>query len=243
MIECDPTVSVDVLNVALPLLRTPVLNVEVPSLNVTDPVGVPVVDDFTVAVKVTGFPCFEGFSEEVTVSDVAALFTICISTAEVLPVKLASPPYTTVIECDPTASVDVLNVALPLLRIPVPMVVVPSLNVTDPVGVPVVDEFTVAVKITEFPRFEGFSEEVTLLDVAALFTVCVSIAEVLPLKFASPPYAAVIGCDPTASVDVVNAALPLLSVPVPSTVAPSLNVTVPVGVPPAPVIVAVNVTD
>ena len=45
-----------------------------------------------------------------------------------------------------------------------------------------------------------------------------------------PPYTAVIEWFPTASVDVVNVALPLLSVRVANTVAPSLNVTVPVGV-------------
>src|ERR1700693_874840 len=194
VIECDPTARVDVVNAALPLLSVPVPSTVVPSLNVTDPVGVPVVNDFTVAVKVTGFPCLEGFSEEVTVLDVAAFVTVSVSTAEVLPVKFASPPYTAVIECDPTASVDVVNAALPLLSVPVPSTVVPSLTVTDPVGVPVVNDFTVAVKVTGFPCLEGFSEEVTVLDVAAFVTVSVSTAEVLPVKFASPPYTAVIEC-------------------------------------------------
>ena len=62
-------------------------------------------------------------------------------------------------------------------------------------------------------------------------------------KFESPPYCAVIECDPAASVEVANVATPTLSVPVPSVVAPSRNVTVPPGVPPVPVTVAVNVTD
>ncbi len=49
---------------------------------------------------------------------------------------------------------------------------------------------------------------------------------------------------PTARLEVAKVATPLaLSVPVPSVVAPSLKVTVPVGVPPAPVTVAVKVTD
>jgi capsular polysaccharide biosynthesis protein len=61
--------------------------------------------------------------------------------------------------------------------------------------------------------------------------------------FASPPYAAVIMCEPTANAAVVNVATPEpLSVPVPRVVPPSLNVTVPVGVPEVPVTVALNVT-
>jgi hypothetical protein len=51
-----------------------------------------------------------------------------------------------VIECDPTASVEVAYVALPPLSVPVPSVVVPSLNVTVPVAV---EGVTVAVKVTE----------------------------------------------------------------------------------------------
>lgn len=52
------------------------------------------------------------------------------------------------------------------------------------------------------------------------------------LKRASPPYAAVIECVPTASVAVVKEACPrLLRVPVPRVVTPSKKVTVPVGVP------------
>jgi hypothetical protein len=53
-----------------------------------------------------------------------------------------------VIECDPTASVEVPNVALPLLIVPVPSVVLPSLNVTVPVAA---EGVTVAVKVTEAP--------------------------------------------------------------------------------------------
>ena len=38
------------------------------------------------------------------------------------------------IEWDPSASVEVLKVAIPLLRVPVPNVVLPSLKVTVPVA-------------------------------------------------------------------------------------------------------------
>jgi hypothetical protein len=49
-------------------------------------------------------------------------------------------------ECVPTLSVEVVNVACPdPLSVPLPSVVAPSLNVTVPVGF---DPVTVAVKVT-----------------------------------------------------------------------------------------------
>src|ERR1700680_876630 len=65
----------------------------------------------------------------------------------------------------PLASVDVLKVALPAERAPVPMIVVPSLNVTVPVGVPEV-ALTVAVKVTGWPKVDGFNEEARVVVVA-----------------------------------------------------------------------------
>jgi hypothetical protein len=75
-----------------------------------------------------------------------------------------------VIECVPTASVDVVKVATwnppTVLKVPVPRAVVPSLKVTVPVGgfVPVVT--TVAVKVTATPCFAGFELEVRVVVVA-----------------------------------------------------------------------------
>jgi hypothetical protein len=89
-------------------------------------------------------------------------------------------------ECVPSDSPEVLNVALPLLSVLVPSVVEPFLKVTVPVGVPPLD-VTVAVKVTDWPDFDGFREEVTEVEVVALFTVCVSTDEVLPLKSVLPP--------------------------------------------------------
>ena len=68
----------------------------------------------------------------------------------------------------------------------------------------------------------------------------------LPVKFVSPPYTAVMECGPGAREEAANVATPALSAPVPSVVAPSLNVTVPVAVPlpgDTAATVAVNVTD
>jgi hypothetical protein len=59
---------------------------------VTVPVGVPVADDVTVAVKVTATPRFDELFDETTEVELAALFTVCIRTGEVLLAKLASPP-------------------------------------------------------------------------------------------------------------------------------------------------------
>ena len=52
------------------------------------------------------------------------------------------------IECDPAIRVDVLKVAFPLLTVPVPRVVLPSLKVTVPVAA---DGETVAVNVTDEP--------------------------------------------------------------------------------------------
>ena len=65
-------------------------------------------------------------------------------------------------------------------------------------------------------------------------TVCVSIL-LLPRKFGSPPWLAVMIWLPTVSVDVMNVACPLLSSEaVPRVFAPSVKATVPAGVPPLP---------
>jgi hypothetical protein len=51
----------------------------------------------------------------------------------------------------------------------------------------VVDNVTVAVKVTAVPEIDGLFDEATEVELAALFTVCVRTGEVLPAKFASPP--------------------------------------------------------
>lgn len=61
---------------------------------------------------------------------------------------------------------------------PVPRVVLPSLNVTVPAAA---DGVTVAVKVTEAPNVEGFADEATVVVVFALLTVWVSVDEVLLL--------------------------------------------------------------
>ena len=156
--ECEPTASVEVENVAWPALSVPVPSVVVPSRNVTEPVGVPTA--VTVAVKVTACPAVEGFSEEATAVVVGWPITVCVSAVEVLPANVVSPEYLAVIECVPAVSVEVVSVAWPALSGLVPIALGPSKNVTLPVGVPE-RLFTAAVKVTDCPAFEGFKDEVT----------------------------------------------------------------------------------
>lgn len=62
------------------------------------------------------------------------------------------------------------KVALPPLSVPVPSVVVPSLNVTVPVGVAAVKE-TADVKVTAVRNVEGFRDETTAVELLALGTM------------------------------------------------------------------------
>ena len=69
------------------------------------------------------------------------------------------------IEWLPPVNAEVAYVAVPpLFSVPVPSVVVPSMKVTVPPGVPAL-EVTVAVKVTEAPKVDGFSEEATEVEV------------------------------------------------------------------------------
>jgi hypothetical protein len=108
------------------------------------------VDGETVAVKVTTRPLFDGLSLDVNVTVVLALFTLCESAEEVLLAWVASPLYCAVMECAPTARVDVENVATPLASsAEVPSVEAPSMNVTVPVAPE--DGLTVAENVTCCP--------------------------------------------------------------------------------------------
>ncbi len=106
---------------------------------------------FTVAVNVTLCPTVEGLGLEVKPVLVLARFTFCVEATEVLPLKFVLPPYTAVMECDATDKPEVVRVAWPLaFSVPVPKVLVPSLKVTEPVGVPAPGGTaeTVAVNVT-----------------------------------------------------------------------------------------------
>src|SRR2546426_6574769 len=117
---------------------------------------------------------------------------------------------------------------------------VPSLTVTVPVGVPLPGAVaaTVNVKLTVWPPTDGLGAwPVIAVVVAAAFTVWDTPADVLPAKFASPPYVAVSVLLPEEVG--VRVQIPAATVPL-QVAAPSLTVTLPVGVPPLEV--AVNAT-
>jgi hypothetical protein len=114
----------------------------------------------------------------------------------------------------PVGKFVVLSVATPLFSQRLPSVVEPDLNVTSPVG-EVVRHFTVAVNVTFCPLVEGLGLEVSVVMLAARFTVWFIDGEVLARKFESPRYFAVTLHVPTGTVDVLIVATPALSVPVP----------------------------
>jgi hypothetical protein len=88
----------------------------------------------------------------------------------VLPLKLASPLYLAVIEWAPTDRLAVLAVHVKGAaagNVQLPIVAVPSRNVTVPVGVPVPGGVTVAVKVTDWPKTDGLADDVSVVAVVA----------------------------------------------------------------------------
>jgi hypothetical protein len=100
--------------------------------------------------------------------------------------KSALPLYVALIVSVPAASVEVVMPAVPPLSDFDPRLFVPDLKVTEPVGVPDVEDITVAVKVTAVPPADGFTDEVNAVLVAALVTVWDIAGDVLVVSFASP---------------------------------------------------------
>ena len=90
--------------------------------------------------------------------------------------------------CVPTASELVIRVAVPwpLTTCATPRTDAPSMNWTEPVGVAALIAApemlaTFAVNVTDCPKIDGFTEEVTVVEVGAGLTVWFRVPE-LPLK-------------------------------------------------------------
>ncbi len=96
--------------------------------------------------------------------------TTSLNAVLVKELKLVSPLYAAVRECDPAARVEMASVAMPALRFDVPIVVVPSEKTTDPLGVPA-EDVTVAVRVTAFWIKTGFGDAASATTGAALLTV------------------------------------------------------------------------
>src|SRR5437899_2081548 len=164
--ECDPTLSEDVAQLARPWLRERLLQLVMavpPSWKVTFPAGVPAPGllAVTVAVKVTDCPNTDGSTEE-RAAVVVPHFAVCVSWEVSLPLTVARPPYDAPWVEERTG-------------------LGPSLKVTVPVGVPapLVFAFTVAVKVTGCPDTDGLIEETTPVVVPGSVVVVVGTAVVV----------------------------------------------------------------
>lgn len=82
----------------------------------------------------------------------------------------------------PAGSEDVVVVATPPVSVDVPKTVAPFVKVT----VPVTAVGSVAVKVTDWPGVEGFTDEIKVTVGVALLTICV-VDPVAGLLFESPP--------------------------------------------------------
>jgi hypothetical protein len=138
-------------------------------------------------VKVTDCPNTEGLVEDVNAVVVLALVTTWFTAVLELVAKLRSPLYSAVMLFEATASDAMDKVAVPDVRVPVPMMVEPFLNVTVPPAVPAPGETaaTVAVKVTDSPNTEGVVEANAVV-VLALFTTWLTAVLVLVTKLESP---------------------------------------------------------
>jgi len=158
---------------------TVALQLWIPSLTVTVPVGVPLPGAVAVTAKVksTAWPTVDGFGVcPVIAVVVAAGFTVWPTPVEVLPAKVPSPAYVAMRVFAPA----VVNVRLQLPAATVPLQPsVPSLTVTVPVGVPLLD-VTLKLTVVAWPTVEGSGATlVIVVAVAAWFTVCPTPVEVL----------------------------------------------------------------
>ena len=92
--------------------------------------------------------------------------------------------------CAPNARLEVLNVACApeaaALSVAVPRVVLPSRNVTVPVGVPSLAPVTAAVNVTDWPGAARFVDADTEVVVLTGCTVSLNVADELPMNVPLP---------------------------------------------------------
>ena len=190
----------------------------------------------TYAVNVTYCSNVDGLLFEVTDTVGVALFTTCVNTADVSLIKLESPEYAAVRECEPALNVESTSIALPLpFNVPIPIESVPSKNLMVPEGVPLPGGFavTVAQIVSTCSNAEGLSLELSTVVVESCNTVCMNVADVLVKKFELPLYTATIECGLAGTERVATPLLPtpLTRATVVSVLPSMLKVTLPVGVP------------
>jgi hypothetical protein len=116
-------------------------------------------------------------------TDVATLFTVTLTAADVVFAPDESRAIA-VSECAAFVAVFVSHeIVYGAVVTSAPTLTPSTWNCTVPVAAPGV---TWAVKVTASPRFDGFFDELTVVVLVALVTVCANGAEVLPLKLVSP---------------------------------------------------------
>jgi hypothetical protein len=120
--------------------------------------------------------------------------TVCVTPVEVLAESFPLPWYAAVIVWLARDNELVDKLAAPFDSETVPIVLEPSLNTTLPVGVPApgANALTVALKVTAWPKFEGFGVAVSTDDVDAACTTWVKEGEVLAPKLLSSLYVTMI---------------------------------------------------
>ena len=94
--------------------------------------------------------------------------TTTLVTEDRLPLKLESPLYCAVILCVPAARADVDSDATPLLKLELPIELVPSRKVTVPVGMPEFPDVTFAVSVMFWFRLAVLGTASKVVVVSAL---------------------------------------------------------------------------
>src|SRR5579863_6606273 len=167
---CEPAVRADADRLAVLAVSGTLPRTVIPDLNVTVPVGLPLVVTVTVAVNVTVCPTVEGFRLETTTVLLGYLLTTCFSAVDVLPVLFTSPRYFAVTEWFPDALNEASMLACPFTSVAEPSDRVPDLKSTVPLTMPWCWLVTVAVKVMVCSTNAGFSNEATAVVVLALVT-------------------------------------------------------------------------
>lgn len=93
------------------------------------------------------------------------MVTFCVTVADD-PGDVELPEYVALMVCVPTDSVEVVHLAVPVVRVlPLPVILAPvAANATVPVAA---FGETVAVKVTAVPCTDGFFDEVTVTIIAS----------------------------------------------------------------------------
>jgi hypothetical protein len=165
-------------------------------MNVTEPVGVPTPGAATDIVALRVSVCPTTGAGVLTLSTVLVVSrpTVMAEAVEVEVVSFESPEYTAMNEWLPgLAKAGSVRLAVVPVRATVPSVVAPSMNVTEPVGVPTpgATTETVALSVSDWPTSGAAVVTASAVFVVSTPTVMAEAVEVELVSFVSPEYIAV----------------------------------------------------